>query len=126
MPWTDALGYIDALVVGAAALWYIWSQDRRSENNGEKLEGIHQMAMSLQTCAAQLSKAVEHLDSTIEKMDENSSREHREMLGVMSEVRSSMASDHKEMILIMQATKEPLIEAVAVLKSHVAETHRRG
>ena len=61
----------------------------------------------------------------IDTMQVDSHAEHKALLDAMQEIGKQQATEHKEMIITMQGIKEPLIEAVAVLKSHVDEERKK-
>ena len=67
----------------------------------------------------------ERIIDTLERIQKESHTEHTALLDEVRETRKLQAEEHKEMIVLIGSIKEPLIEAVAVLKSHVNEERRK-
>ena len=67
----------------------------------------------------------ERIIDTLNRIQKESHTEHSALLEEVRETRKLQAEEHKEMIVLIGSIKEPLIEAVAVLKSHVNEERRK-
>lgn len=68
---------------------------------------------------------LERIAADAERNAEASQREHEALMTASHDAERRHNEQHDKMIEIMQGIKEPLIEAVAVLKSHVAEERKR-
>ena len=62
------------------------------------------------------------VEKRIEKAEETASKEHAAVLQTAKDLQATMVVDHKELISLVGATKEPLIEALTMLKSHIADS----
>ena len=89
------------------------------------LLGLAGLSVGLFWWCFRLEARQERIIATLDRIQKESHTEHNALLNEQRETRKLQAEEHKEMILIMQGIKEPLIEAVAVLKSHVDEERRK-
>ena len=64
----------------------------------------------------------ERIIDRLEKLEETTSKEHSAVLQTAKELQATMVVDHKELIALVSATKEPLIEALTMLKAHIADS----
>ena len=83
--------------------------------------GVLAFVAALLFFAFRLESRQQKIIELLERISTESHKEHTELLDAVKDARLATAEEHKEMILLMQGIKEPLIEAVAVLKSHVAD-----
>ena len=64
------------------------------------------------------------VEDRIAEAEKTASKEHEAVLATARDLQATMVVDHKELIQLVSATKEPLIEALTVLKSHVADQRK--
>ena len=63
----------------------------------------------------------ERIINLLDRVASRSSKEHADLLSAINGVASSMAEEHKEMLKLSARERELLTEAIAIIKSHVAD-----
>ena len=68
----------------------------------------------------QLRVALVKLTETLERMEQNSSSEHRAMMKGFQDIERTTSDDHKEMVAAIANLKEPIIQINTKMDQHLA------
>ena len=130
--WSAVIGIVTAFAV--VVVFFVRQQfslstlEKNQESIADTLTALAKESQKRLDSATGIVDAIERLHSAIEKFREQSTKEHNALMKTYREISNQsaenqrdiargMATDHKEMILLLQSTKDSVVSGVADLKS---------